>query len=241
MKKIQVIVFLVTLLVLIPATCFCAVETSSIEYELFMLRDQEGSVNATYFARPDGTPLSSGTYYAIDLTKTVSDIQFLIAVSNNLTADSTSQPRITLKFESFRNSDNNADPFRGGYVVNLWRYQPVTIPVQMSEDVTVNWTFQAQPSTSIEPLTYNGYDGPRLRESRDKAGHVTGNNTGSNTSASLNWGISKTAHPLGESHTWYYGVGLQFTGTTEFGDIDYLATYPTGHFSAKITMTVSGT
>ena len=240
MKKSQVIVLIAAILVLIPAACLFAVETSSIQYELYMLREQGGSVNATYFARPDGSPLSSGTYYAVDMTKTVSDIQFLVAVSNNLAASSTAQPRISLKFESFKSLDNNGDPFRGGYVVSLWRYQQVTIPVQVSEEVTTDWTFQAQPSTAIEPLTYDGYNGARLRASREVAGNITSNNNGTNKSATLAWNIDKTNHPLGESHTWYYGVGLQFTGSTEFGDIDYLEEYLPGRFSAKITMTVTG-
>lgn len=241
MKKPQAIVLFLAILVFIPTAFLCAVDTSSIQYELYMLREEGGSVNATYYARPDGTPLSSGSYYAVDMTKTVSDIQFLVAVNNNLAASSTLNPRISLKFESFKSLDNSGDPFRGGYVVSLWRYQVVTIPVQMSEDVTSNWTFQAQPSTAIEPLTYDGYNGAKLRTSRDKARNITSNNTGTDISVSLSWGIDKTAHPLGESHTWYYGVGLQFTGNTEFGAIDYLEEYPPGRFSAKITMTVTGT
>lgn len=232
---------LLLLLLLICASLHSDESSVSINYEMYMLRNEDGAVNAVYFAGLDGRPLSSGSYYAIDMDKTLSDIQLMIAVNNNLTATA-SQPRLYLKFETFKRTDLTNDTFRGGYVLAVWRYQPVTLSVQIDEENSVNWTFQAQPSTTDQPLVLpDGYTPGTLKTPRDKAGHVEGNDTGTDRNVTVNWGMDRTAHPLGESRIWYYGVGLQFSGTTEFGDTDYKDSYPPGgRFAATLTLTVSG-
>ena len=227
-------------------------DTASIEYEFYMLREQEGHINV-YMTDSDGAPLGNGSYYAVDTSKTVSDIQFMVAVANNYMASSSANLRISLKFEPFRRADVATDTFRGGYAFAVWRYEPIVIPVAVGDE-TVDWTFQAQPSTALQPnsfTTQNGIEAGsvRLYQPRMKAGKVASNNTGSNNTSRVEWGVIKTDHPLGETWTWYYGVGLQFTGTTEWGTTDYLEgdgtdsfpPYPPGvTLRATVTVGVSG-
>ena len=95
-------------------------DTASIEYEFYMLREQEGHINV-YMTDSDGAPLGNGSYYAVDTSKTVSDIQFMVAVANNYMASSSANLRISLKFEPFRRADVATDTFRGGYAFAVWR------------------------------------------------------------------------------------------------------------------------
>ena len=241
----------ISLLLFVSMLCLYAVETTSVEYEMYMMREVQGTLGAVYFAGLDGTPLGNNAYYAIDMEKTADQIQFLIAVENNYASTASVSPKISLKFEQFKYTNLNGSPFRGGYVVNMWKYEPVTIPVETGrnandEPVYTDWTFQKQPSTALQPLTYDGYSGAVQRSTRDKATKITGNSTGTNSSSSITWSVEKTNHPLQETRTWYYGIGLQFTGTytgqDNYGNLDFLRSYPPGgEFAATITLTVSGT
>ena len=235
-------VMLLLLLLLFCPSLHAGESSVSISYEMYMLRNENGSVNAIYFTGLDGRPLSNGSYYAIDMEKTLSDIQFMIAVNNNLTS-SANQPALSLTFETFKRTDLTNDSFRGGYVAAVWRYKPVTLSCQTDEEgTTVDWIFQAQPSTSDQPIDLpDGISPGTLNTTWDQAGHVEGNNRGTNSSFTLTWDMDRTEHPLGESRIWYYGIGLQFSGNTEFGDTDYKDSYPPGgRFAATLTLTVSG-
>ena len=219
MKRRTVIIVL--FLLLLCASLQAGESSVSISYEMYMLRSENGSVNAVYFTGLDGRPLSNGSYYAIDMEKNLSDIQFMIAVNNNLTS-SANQPTLSLKFETFKRTDLTNDSFRGGYVAAVWRYMPVTLSCQTDEEGTsVDWNFQAQPSTSDQPIDLpEGISPGTLNTTWDQAGHVEGNNSNTDRNFTLSWTMDRTSHPLGESRIWYYGVGLQFSANSQIGNTD---------------------
>lgn len=242
---------LTALLFMLCAFCLCATTSTSIKYELWVERVVPNQVSAVYFADVTGAPLGSGSYLAIDLTKTVSDIQYLVGVDNNLT-EASSGYQVSLTFESFKmqNSLNKNELFRGGYVFSIWRYMPVIIPVVVDGE-TYNWVFQAQPSTSYQANAFpDQLDGEsqviipsgtvRLNQTPEVSGQLTTNNSGTDRSTTVSWAVDKTNHPMGESRIWYYGVGLQFIGDTSFGTINDLRSYPPGgELVARVTITLS--
>lgn len=240
-----------TLLLLICTACLWAEVTStSMKYEFWAQRDVSGTLTDVYFATPTGTPLSNGSYLPIDLESTISDIQFLVAVDNNL-LPSSGDVTITLTLGRFKHENDYASKnpkFRGGYVLAVWKYKPVTIPVDTGEEDPEYWTFQAQPSTLYQPNTFGAQgqiqaNTPVLESEYLAVGRSDTNNKGNdNNPGTVTWTADKTNHPLGESRIWYYAVGLQFSGpTSEYGTLNDLASYPPGgEVSAEITLTVTG-
>lgn len=239
------------LLLLICTACLWAEVTStSMKYEFWAQRDVSGVVTDVYFADIEGNPLLNGSYLRIDLEKTLSDIQFLIAVDNSLLSSS-GDVTITLSLGRFKheNSYSAQNPkFRGGYVLAVWKYKPVTIQVDMGDGTTEAWTFQAQPSTDHQPNAFDAQgqipaNTPVLESDYLAAGRSTTNNNGNdNNPGTVGWTVAKTNHPMGLTIIWYYAVGLQFSGPTSgYGTLNDLASYPPGgEVSAEITLTVTG-